>query len=367
VSTAEAMTPPELAGVRVVSPAPRDVWRRVLAADPDAVATQTPEWMDCLGAVRGYVDASRLYELPNGRTLVLPLAGRVWAGVRVAEESWPYGCGYGGVLAPGERLTARDATIVLADLARRPLIRAGVVPMPLTSPAWQAAAPPAVRRVPYLTQILDLEGGFDTVWRRRYRSEVRRHVRRAGRMSLDVHRDPGHGVDAFTVLYRDSIDRWARQRGQPRWAAQALARRRHYVDHLAAAVAALGKACTVWSAYRAGEPIAASVVLHRGRHAVGWLSANNRELAHQTGATYLLSSLAIEAACAAGARYFHMGESDPGSGVQRHKAQFGAIAMEYQALRFERLPMTRGAESLAALAAKVSSLRRERRPMCGTS
>jgi hypothetical protein len=366
VSTAVAMALPQLSGVRVLSPAPRDAWRRALAADADAVATLTPEWMDGLSAARGYVDASRLYELPDGRTLVLPLAGRIWAGVRVAEESWPYGCGYGGVLSPGGRLTARDVAIVLADLARRPVIRAGLVPMPLTSPIWQAGASSSMRRVPYLTQILDLEGGFEVVWRRRYRQEVRRYVRRAGRMSLDVHRDPRRGVEAFTVLYADSIDRWARQRGQPRWAAHALAKRRDPVGQLAAAVAMLGEACTIWSAYRAGEPIAACAVLHRGRHAMGWLSANNRELARETGATYLLSSMAIEAACIAGARYFHMGESDPGSGVQRHKAQFGAVAVEYQALRFERLPVTGGTENLRMLSAKAS-LRRERRATCGTS
>ena len=366
MSTAVAMTPPELSGVRVVSPAPREVWRRVLAADPGAVATQTPEWSDCLGTARGFVDASRLYQFPDGRTLVLPLAGRVWAGVRVAEESLPYGCGYGGVLVPGGRLTARDVATVLADLARRPVIRAGVVPMPLRSPIWQAAASPSVRRVPYLTQILDLEGGFEAVWRGRYRSAVRRHVRRAGRMSLDVYRDPSRGVEAFTVLYRAAIDRWAGVRGQPRWVAHALAKRRRHVDHLAAAVAALGDACAIWSAYRGGEPVAACVVLHGGRHAVGWLSANNRELARETGATYLVSSLAIEAACAAGARYFHMGESDPGSGVERHKAQFGATAVDYQALWIERLPVTRGTENLRILAAKAA-LRRERGMTCGTS
>ena len=99
---------------------------------------------------------------------------------------------------------------------------------------------------------------------------------------------------------------------------------------------------------------------------MGWLSANNRELARETGATYLLSSLAIEAACATGARYFHMGESDPLSGVERHKAQFGATAVEYQALRFERLPVTEGTRRLRVFATKAS-LRTERRKTCGTS
>src|SRR5258705_10546778 len=113
-----------------VNPAPRDVWRRI-GGGPNAVATQAPDWLDCLCEARGYVDASRLYELPDGRTIVLPLAAKVWGGVRIAEESWPYGWGYGGAVVAGGHLTATDARLVLTDLARRPVLRARVVPMPL--------------------------------------------------------------------------------------------------------------------------------------------------------------------------------------------------------------------------------------------
>jgi hypothetical protein len=356
-----AVTPPDLSKVRVIAPAPRTVWAEVMAADPDAIVTQSSDWLDCLCRTGGYVDGSRLYEFPHGRRLVLPLAARIWAGARIAEESWPYGWGYGGVLAAGGGLTTEEAAVVLSDLAQRPAIRTGVMPMPLISGVWQAAAPSGVRRVPYLTQILNLEGGFETVWSRRYRPEARRHVRRAGRMSLDLYRDRPHGTEAFARLYRESVDRWARQRGQPLWLARGLARRRDQVGRVAAVAAALGDACTIWSAYRAGEPVAACVVLQHGRHAMGWMSANCRALAQETSATYLLSSLAIEAACAVEARYFHMGESDPGSGVERHKAQFGATPVRYHALRLERLPVTEGQRRLYVAAGKAIAYRKRGR------
>ncbi|WP_232234703.1 GNAT family N-acetyltransferase [Actinoplanes sp. N902-109] len=338
--------------MRVVTPAPRDVWTGALAADPDAVVTQSPDWLSCLGS-RGYADASRLYEFPDGTRIVVPLAARRRAGVRLSEESWPYGWGYGGALVTGGPLTPRHAAAVLADLARRPVLRAALVPMPLAAGTWEAAAPPGVHRVPYLTQILDLDGGFGTVWSKRYRTEVRRHVRRAGGMGLEVSRDPQRGVAAYTVLHRVAVARWARRRGQPVWAARALARWRDTDGDLAAAVAALGDACVVWSAHRAGEPVAACVVLHRGAHALGWLAASDPALAHRTSATYLLSSLAIETACDAGARWFHLGESDPGSGVERHKAQFGAVPVRYHALRWERLPLTTGERWLRAAARRT--------------
>jgi Acetyltransferase (GNAT) domain len=334
----------------VVSPAPRDAWRRALAADPDAVATQTPEWLDAMCAAGGYVDASRRYELSDGRTLVLPMAATVWGGVRVAEESWPYGWGYGGAVVAGGPLTPADARLVLADLARRPVARAGVVPLPVRADAWDRAdAHRPVQRVRYLTQVIDLDGGFDKVWSYRYRRQARNSVRRAERRCLDVHRDHGGaGVDVFADLYRRSVDRWARQRRQPLWAARLLARRRDSAGRLAAVAARLGEACVIWSAYRAGEPVAVNVVLRSGRHSLGWLSAMDDGLARETQATYLLQSLAIEEACRDGARMFHMGESDAGSGVERYKAHFGAEPMAYHALRFERVPVTRAQRVLRA-------------------
>ena len=62
-----------LNGLRVTSPAPRDPWEAALARDPNALVSHTPAWIDCLCAFRGYEDASRLYELPGGRSLVLPM------------------------------------------------------------------------------------------------------------------------------------------------------------------------------------------------------------------------------------------------------------------------------------------------------
>src|ERR1700754_1674354 len=164
---------PALNGVRITSPVPRDDWRTVLAADPDAGPTQLPDWLDGLCRARGSVDASKLYELPDGRRLVLPMAARAAAGVRFSEESLPYGWGYGGVLVEGGGLSADDCGVVLADLARRPGFRRAVVPAPGVGGVWQAAAPPNAVRVPHLTQVLDLDGGFSTVWESRFHRQAR--------------------------------------------------------------------------------------------------------------------------------------------------------------------------------------------------
>lgn len=359
--------PTDLAAVRVVSPAPRDVWRRALAADPHAVATQTPEWLDCLCRRTGRVDASRLYELPDGRRLVLPLVARRVAGLTVAEESFPYGWGYGGVLADGDGgLAEADVRVVLADLARRPTVRTGIVPLSLAGAPWSAAAPAGAVRLPYRAQVIDLSQGYAHLWEKVFKRQVRNSVRKAERFDLDVRcergDDPdGVGVRAFAELYGQSVDKWAEQRGQPRWLALRVAAHQDRPGQVAAVAAALGPRCVVWSAHHQGRPVAVNVVLQHGRHALGWLSAMDTELSRETLATYVLHVRSLEAAAAEGVVHFHMGESDPGSAPERFKAYFGARPVDYEALRLERLPLTRAEHGLRGAVAAASAYRRRRR------
>ena len=51
----------------VVTPAPREAWQAAYEADPEALVTQSPEWLDCICAVGAYEDASRLYDFGGGR------------------------------------------------------------------------------------------------------------------------------------------------------------------------------------------------------------------------------------------------------------------------------------------------------------
>lgn len=335
------MSEPPPGAAQVTSPAPREVWQRVADTDPGAFPTQLPQWFDSLRAARGHQDASRLYLMPDGRELVLPMAGRVWGGLRVAEESWPYGWGYGGLLAQGGRVSSDDAAIVLADLSRRRVARASIVPMPLSASMWATASAPGAQRVPYLTQIVDLDGGFDAVWTTRYKKSTRNLVRKAGRLTLEVRREHGGTVvETFAQMYRRSIERWARQRGQPTRLAALWSRYQDRAGQVAAVADHMGESCVFWSAWQAGEPVAVLIVLHHRRHSLSWLTAIDRELADDTLATYLLQSLAIEDACTRGAGYFHLGETDAGSGVELYKSRFGAVPVRYEAIRLERVPLT---------------------------
>ena len=85
--------------VNVISPAPRDIWDKALAGGPYGLETQSSAWTDALSQSLGYTDASRMYQMSDGRKLVLPLRRRSVAGVSLFEGSNPARCGVGSILA----------------------------------------------------------------------------------------------------------------------------------------------------------------------------------------------------------------------------------------------------------------------------
>ena len=70
----------------VISPAPRDEWRAVVANDPTALPEHAPEWVDALCAAGSYRDASRYYRHSDGREFVLPLVRRTTSGRGVVVD-----------------------------------------------------------------------------------------------------------------------------------------------------------------------------------------------------------------------------------------------------------------------------------------
>lgn len=314
---------------RVIAPAPRAAWASVAAADPEALAPQGPAWMDALVA-SGYRDATRCYELPDGARFVLPLAAR-----RGVAASLPAAWGMGGLIGDREP-TAADVRQVVADLRTLPALRVAIRPNPLQAAAWSGTGLALPRRA----HVLDLEGGAQRVFEERFTSAARRDVRRAERSGLEVVCDAGPAAQhAYHSLFERSVRRWAERQHEPHALAWLRARRRDPPAKLAAWASALGDDLRLYLAYRDGAPVAGIVVLH-GRGASYTRGAMDRDLINN-GDNELLQWYAIQAACAAGCRTYHMGESGSASGLSRYKEKFGARPVDYAEHRFERLPLTR--------------------------
>lgn len=58
-----------------------------------------------------------------------------------------------------------------------------------------------------------------------------------------------------------------------------------------------------------------------------------------TRANYLLQRLAIEDACAAGCRHYHMGETGESKPLAQFKTRFGAQPYSYAEYHLERVPL----------------------------
>lgn len=326
--------------VQVTTPAPRKTWCELADEDREARITQTPAWLDCICATGPYRDASRLYEFEDGRRLLLPLVARRqrprWLG---EEESWPGEWGMGGLVCP-EGVGVVEARALFDDLARRPANRVSVRFRPGDDETWARTAPASFRLEPHTAHVLNLEGGFNAVWERRFHRSVRQGARRAERSDIEVEVDrTGRLVPAFYHLFEQSIARWARQQHEP--LALARWRRKHVFPQrrLETVATQLGESCTTWMAWRAGEPAAAIVILRHGNHALFWRGAMNRELAGPTNANHLLHRLAIEDACAAGCRQYDMGGSLQGASLARFKQSFGTDSLSSPRYYRERLPV----------------------------
>lgn len=327
---------------RVTTPAPRDAWQELLEGDPYALVTQSPAWLDARCEAGGQADASRLYELANGRRLVLPLVRRsaLGDGRLALRSSYGEGWGMGGVLAPGGATDA-DVAVVLRDLAEPPGLRTLVRPNPLLAASWRSAAPAGAVVVPRLGHVLDLEGGFERVERERFTHMTRKAVRKAERSGLTVECDTeGRLVPEFYALYDLSLRRWAERQHEPVRLARWRGRRRDPLRKWTLLATRLGDVFRLWLARQDGRAVAALVVLQGFGNAHATRSVMDADVAGPLRAMQFLHHHAIAAACAEGCRHYHLGESGRSRSLAFFKENLGAAPVPYAEYRFERVPLT---------------------------
>lgn len=336
--------------------AARPAWEDLVARDESIALSKTPQWFDCVCGASRFADATLLFRGDDGRRLILPRLRRIGTPSFLGQfESPPQGWGLGadasGVLTEGGPASPGQLTALIEHIQRHPGLRTRIMVGEDDAEAWASVAPRALYSTSRTAQVLDLRGGFATVWSQRFTSKVRSNARKAERRGVVVESDDtGRLVGVFDALYRSSVDRWAEQRGQPlslmRWRAQ-----RHEPQNKFATVAQqMGSRCTVSIAWREGEPVAGIVVLTRGPRATYWRGAMDKELARGTGANELLHRCAIEAACAQGRHSYDFGiyQTDE---LKRFKSTFGAHEVPVHVYYFERLP-TAAAEAKCHHAAK---------------
>ncbi|QHC32660.1 lipid II:glycine glycyltransferase FemX [Streptomyces sp. HF10] len=323
-----------------VVPLTRAVWEQALRQDPQAMATQTPGWLDAICAEGPWAEAGRLYRWDDGTRIVLPLVTHTGPPGPGSPElaSWPTEWGVGGPLCPDGPPTSAHTAAVLADLADVPgrvRLRIG----PLTAGPWAEAVPERAGRTPRTTHVVDLAGPAGA-WRQRLHPGARRSMRKAARSGLDVTRgSTAHDLEVFYALYQQSMDRWATRSGEPADQVRRRIEARDPLRKLRTVRDRLGGACSVWTAWYRGEPAASVILLRQGRQAKYWRGAMSQPLAAPTRANHLLHELALQEAADAGCTHYHMGDSHPG-GVTRFKESLGARPYPTPAYLLPAAPLT---------------------------
>jgi hypothetical protein len=329
------------------------MWLRLMQADPEAMPYQSPAWIDSICAMGGYRDVSRFYDFGRGRHYVMPLVARSGlSSVLNTASSLPPAWGIGGLI--GSAVPHVDELgAIFADLRDLPYQRIKIRPNPRDGELWAAARPDSVLAVPRLAHVLDLEGGFDHVWTKRFSGNTRNAVRKAEKLGIVTQSDTsGALLPVFYELLQRSFDHWAAKQNEPRLLTRLRGGMRDPIEKFQTIVDKLGEDCRIWAAWVDGRPAAAIFVLqqHNVNDARG---AMDRALVGSTGANDLIQKLAIEHAANAGCRYYHMGESGTSASLALFKARFGAAPYAYAEYIIEKLPITRLDAGLRAMVKRV--------------
>ena len=344
------------ADFNVASPVPRELWESLTRSCGDFVATQLAAWRDAVMASGAYKDVSLLYEFASGRQVLLPMVARRWrTPLEPTAASWPRRWGAGGPITVGGPIEPVEAAAVLGHVARRDTFGAEIHLSHISDPVWlDAASQYRVLTDPWYA--LDLTGGFDDVWKHKFRSGARGAVRKGKRSGLDVEVDrSGRLLEVFYGLYEKSMQRWSTMMHEPSWYTRWHVSRATPLSMLKAVAQHFGQDCTTWVARSAGVPAAAIIVLQAGSRAQLWRAAMDKELAAPTGASTLLQKLAIEAACNTGCLSYDMGIAEPGSSLADFKERLGATLSYTYYLQAQRLPVQRAIEAPKDLAKKAAT------------
>jgi hypothetical protein len=334
----------------------RAAWDELVGQDQSTALSRTPEWLDCICSSGRFTDATLFFRGDDGRRHILPRVRRAGAAslAKLFESppvEWDLGADGSGFLSEGGSAPPGETRALIQEVQRHAGLRTRVFVAGYDAKVWEAAAPSTIHATAETAQVLDLSGGFSTVWSKRFTSKVRSNVRKAERRGVVVESDNGGRlIPAFDLLYRSSVDRWAQERGLPLPLMRWLAMRRNAQSKYALVASRMGKRCTTWIASRQGEPIAGLIVLSKGPWAIFWRGAMDKERSRGTGANEFLHRCAIETAAGEERKSYDFGLSQIDD-LRRFKATFGAVEVPVRTYYLERLP-TAAAEAACRKAAK---------------
>ena len=171
---------------------------------------------------------------------------------------------------------------------------------------------------------------------------TRRELQRAVRVGVEVEKDTtGRLVPLFHEIYRAWVERWIPRSGLPHMVARRTAMRQEPYAKFATVAARTGDACRMFLAWYHGRPVAATIMLVHGQHAVAWRSYSIAELPTPVCAHLLTQVTAIEDAVRSGCRSIDLGQWGGAGDPQREENLLGAVPRSVVDLRIEPAGLAR--------------------------
>jgi CelD/BcsL family acetyltransferase involved in cellulose biosynthesis len=235
-----------------------------------------------------------------------------------AAWSLPFGT-YGGPVSDAGDVDRALLDAYRRELSRPGMIEAGWVDFHNSAPDTGTAAQAAV------THIVDLAGGFDTVWSERFDKPRRRRVRRAEEHGVEVRRARGEeDVHRFLDVYRQRLDAWKTGSGHPGELFLELVRRGG------------GNRAVLFVASHEDGVVGGHLNLYHRKSVIAWYgmaSVRGDEL----NAGTLLYARCIRDACESGYADYNLGASLGKRSLIEYKESLGGVEYRYRILRHRRL------------------------------
>jgi lipid II:glycine glycyltransferase (peptidoglycan interpeptide bridge formation enzyme) len=175
-----------------------------------------------------------------------------------------------------------------------------------------------------------LRGGFDRVWKEKFKGSTRTGVRKAEHAGVVIESDhSARLVPVFYELYLRWIERRAQESNLPVTLQLYRARRREPLRKFGVISELLGDSCQVWVAWHEGQPVAAAIGLIHRSHAIYFRGFSDKALAGPSCANDMLQRAMIQDACRRGCTDYNMGGSGGVPGLIAFKARFGAVPKSF--------------------------------------
>ena len=235
-----------------------------------------------------------------------------------AAWSLPFGT-YGGPVGNGGEVDRALLDKFRRELGRPGTIEIGWVDMHNSAPAAGASVETAT------THIVDLTGGFDSVWNERFDKPRRRRVRRAEEHGVEVRLAEGdEDVRRFVDVYRARLDAWNSGAGHPETLFRELVAR------------GVGGRVRLFLAVHAGEIVGGHLNLYHRRSVIAWYGMASTR-GDELNAGTLLYARCIRDACETGYTDYNLGASLGKRSLIEYKESLGGVEYRYRIIRHRRL------------------------------